>query len=614
LLPGSDNFRLHPLRTGIISLFFIFFLVFPSPSSGHLTIKSGNSLISVDERFGSFAFTRSGLPDSGLLESDNAQLSSFVVVFEDDKPLLVGGDRGRIDKCRFVDNSIEYSWRTGPILATEMFFFSSGPETPSPGIRFSLSSPIKNRGNPIKACKILLLLDLADASVFDLENRIKTDNFMVWTNLANLVIANSGRYFRLKPLPETGSGDAGSGDGGSGDAGSGDGGAGNSPCLVILGDWKELNRNLGSDLLNLKAGNYNNDRIRDKAVALVWSVSPGSNRSNTAGIQFEEFKPEPEDSVCCVNFTGPSEILPSGSKIGWTIRNNSFVPLRNASLALIADDSVDANRKSVPLGDIPAFSCVTQEFGCSSRSAVDRSVRLQAVLESEYGSNRIVSTAEQDCLIRPTRLNVACDLITNLSPPTFRIMWLSPFSSQTQFLRIEDLDGQLLARIKVPARDSDYVWNRDPLPSGTSYYYRIEAVRGTDVFSSDKKIFTTDPERVEDSRTIVIKFPAVNFNYKSAALKSQAYTVLKKVAVLLRQYPDKKIRIDGYTDNTGSRQVNLELSSQRASAVKDYLTGVEELDSSKFECRGMAEANPVAPNDSEENRFKNRRVEIVIEK
>jgi outer membrane protein OmpA-like peptidoglycan-associated protein len=153
-----------------------------------------------------------------------------------------------------------------------------------------------------------------------------------------------------------------------------------------------------------------------------------------------------------------------------------------------------------------------------------------------------------------------------------------------------------------------------PLPAGSSYYYWIEAVRPNGLLATQKKLFTTDPEREESAEAVVIRFPAVNFNYNSAALKSQAYLTLRKVADLLRQYPGKKVRIEGHTDNTGNRQANLGLSLQRASAVGDFLTGVEGFETGLFELKGLADTAPAAPNDSEQNRFRNRRVEIIIEK
>jgi outer membrane protein OmpA-like peptidoglycan-associated protein len=73
----------------------------------------------------------------------------------------------------------------------------------------------------------------------------------------------------------------------------------------------------------------------------------------------------------------------------------------------------------------------------------------------------------------------------------------------------------------------------------------------------------------------------------------------------------EKVRVVGYTDNTGTKEHNSQLSKQRAEAVRDYLvsTGV---DSKKMDAIGAADANPVADNGTKEGQAKNRRVEIEV--
>jgi outer membrane protein OmpA-like peptidoglycan-associated protein len=71
------------------------------------------------------------------------------------------------------------------------------------------------------------------------------------------------------------------------------------------------------------------------------------------------------------------------------------------------------------------------------------------------------------------------------------------------------------------------------------------------------------------------------------------------------------IRVEGHTDDRGAEKANLDLSQRRAQAVVAYLVrkGVA---AARLEAAGFGEARPIAPNDTAENRGRNRRVEFVI--
>ncbi len=93
--------------------------------------------------------------------------------------------------------------------------------------------------------------------------------------------------------------------------------------------------------------------------------------------------------------------------------------------------------------------------------------------------------------------------------------------------------------------------------------------------------------------------------------------LLRKIAIFLKDTP-YKINVVGHTDNIPVRNQatssNWELSANRASAVAQYLIAETKLPAGQFYVTGHAEYRPVVPNDSPENRAKNRRVEIVITK
>src|SRR5438552_3386501 len=111
----------------------------------------------------------------------------------------------------------------------------------------------------------------------------------------------------------------------------------------------------------------------------------------------------------------------------------------------------------------------------------------------------------------------------------------------------------------------------------------------------------------------------VLFDYDKATLKPAAEEALKKVAVVLSQFPESIVTVEGYTDSKGSKAFNMQLSQERANAVKDWLVKDGNVPAN-ITARGFGEQNPVAPNtnaDGSDNpaaRALNRRVSIVVEK
>lgn len=102
----------------------------------------------------------------------------------------------------------------------------------------------------------------------------------------------------------------------------------------------------------------------------------------------------------------------------------------------------------------------------------------------------------------------------------------------------------------------------------------------------------------------------IYFDLNGATLKLGAEKVLIEIVKLMMNNPELNIQIQGHTDATGSAKHNLDLSIRRAETVKTFLMtyGIKPL---RLIPEGYGEKKPVAPNDTEENRALNRRVELV---
>lgn len=108
---------------------------------------------------------------------------------------------------------------------------------------------------------------------------------------------------------------------------------------------------------------------------------------------------------------------------------------------------------------------------------------------------------------------------------------------------------------------------------------------------------------------------AILFDSGSAGLKQKGRETLSQLAALFDLF-DNEIIIEGYTDNVpmSSRQFpsNWELSTGRALSVLRYLSEEYDISPTRLSARGYGEYRPIVPNDSDENRALNRRVNIVI--
>ncbi|CAI2525743.1 OmpA family protein [Serratia ficaria] len=105
----------------------------------------------------------------------------------------------------------------------------------------------------------------------------------------------------------------------------------------------------------------------------------------------------------------------------------------------------------------------------------------------------------------------------------------------------------------------------------------------------------------------------VLFAFDSDAIADKAEPALRQVAEFIAADPAARVKIEGHTDAVGSEKYNQDLSRRRARSVAAWLTahGVEP---SRLSERGKGESQPVAGNDTEEGRAKNRRVDFILPK
>jgi len=103
----------------------------------------------------------------------------------------------------------------------------------------------------------------------------------------------------------------------------------------------------------------------------------------------------------------------------------------------------------------------------------------------------------------------------------------------------------------------------------------------------------------------------ITFATDSSNISSSFYSPLNNLGNSFKQFNENNIEIVGYTDSTGSRQHNMDLSLQRAQAVSNYLTS-QGVDGSRLSVRGAGPDQPIASNADANGRAQNRRVEVNL--
>ena len=120
-----------------------------------------------------------------------------------------------------------------------------------------------------------------------------------------------------------------------------------------------------------------------------------------------------------------------------------------------------------------------------------------------------------------------------------------------------------------------------------------------------------DMEAKKTERGMVITLGDVLFDTNQAQLKSGGMRNVQKLADFFKQYPQRKVMIEGFTDSTGSNTRNQDLSDRRANSVRMALLDLG-IGTERITARGYGESYPVAGNDTAAGRQMNRRVEIVV--
>jgi outer membrane protein OmpA-like peptidoglycan-associated protein len=144
-------------------------------------------------------------------------------------------------------------------------------------------------------------------------------------------------------------------------------------------------------------------------------------------------------------------------------------------------------------------------------------------------------------------------------------------------------------------------------PHGELWYiYRHGS--GNEVSTTSYSLLTVQ-EGGPPPKSCKLEIYGVNFDFDKATLKPDSDPVLNQVLAIFKGDPGYSGEIGGHTDNVGKKDYNMKLSGERAAAVKSWLVA-HGVDAARLRTAGYGDTKPLVPNTSDENRAKNRRVEL----
>jgi OOP family OmpA-OmpF porin len=160
--------------------------------------------------------------------------------------------------------------------------------------------------------------------------------------------------------------------------------------------------------------------------------------------------------------------------------------------------------------------------------------------------------------------------------------------------------------VDVPMDGSATMEIQKTLPGGVSLSYPETSIE------NDLISFIEDQNRIVDKDTW-FNFRKLTFEQGSSVIDAASQREVDNIAEILKAYPNVNVKIGGYTDNTGSDEVNTKLSADRAANVLAALVS-RGIDASRLESEGYGPKHPIADNATEEGKEQNRRIAVRVTK
>ncbi len=172
-------------------------------------------------------------------------------------------------------------------------------------------------------------------------------------------------------------------------------------------------------------------------------------------------------------------------------------------------------------------------------------------------------------------------------------------------LRVADMEEELRA---LDARLGGATQERAALIERLAAQARVK-----EQFLRVEKMFTSDEARVfRQGNTIILRLVGLTFDSGASQIRPNNFDLLAKVEKAIDVFPRSELIIEGHTDAYGGDDFNQKLSQQRAESVHQYMINAMRIPTYRLIATGYGETRPVASNETEWGRRRNRRIDIVI--
>ena len=143
---------------------------------------------------------------------------------------------------------------------------------------------------------------------------------------------------------------------------------------------------------------------------------------------------------------------------------------------------------------------------------------------------------------------------------------------------------------------------------------RLEAqARVKQQFEQVEKMFASSEARVfREGSSIILRLVGLTFDSGASQIKPQSFDLLAKVEKAIDVFPRSELIIEGHTDSHGGDDLHQKLSQERAESVQQYMVNAMRIPTYRLIATGYGETRPVASNETESGRTRNRRIDIVI--
>jgi outer membrane protein OmpA-like peptidoglycan-associated protein len=245
-------------------------------------------------------------------------------------------------------------------------------------------------------------------------------------------------------------------------------------------------------------------------------------------------------------------------------------------------------------------------IGASYRLKVEAGNYIDTSFVIDLSGKVRYNVVEKDAVLRPETKEyeiIVKDLETGEGLP-FTVVLVN--RSRNEVITLDESSSNTPGYYKVHIRESDEYELEVRNPAGYAFYSdKNPVISAKD--AERKKIIELAPLKIGTRLTL----NNIYFETGSAELSDASERELKKVIELMQRNPTLKIELAAHTDDKGSEAFNQRLSQARAQSVFNYLKkfGIPE---ERMVPKGYGESQPVVPNDSDENRAKNRRCELIV--